>query len=172
MNSETERHAVCCSLIQDAADAGGDVSLMVRGASMLPAVWPGDVVTVRRCEFADLQPSQIALFHRDGKLTAHRIQKISNNEIITRGDALACFDPPVRASEIVGRVESIYRNGRKFSPEQRLWQRVAAWTLRNSDLSMRTTLFLGRRLRRSWDMQAGTMQTVQANPSPAPTAKR
>jgi hypothetical protein len=139
---------------------------------MLPAVWPGDVVTVRRCEFADLQPGQIALFHRDGKLTAHRIQNITDNQIVTRGDALACFDPPVRAIEIVGRVESICRNGRTFNPEQRLWQRVAAWTLRNSDLCMRTTLFLGRRLRRSWDMQAGTMQILQMSPSPTPIAKR
>ena len=153
MNRETQRHAVCCELVHDVACSSGEVTLMVRGASMLPAIWPGDVVTVRRCDFAELRAGQIALFHRDGKLTAHRIQSIDSNEIVTRGDSIACFDAPVRPGEIVGRVESIRRGGSTFNPEQRLWQRVAAGILRNSDLCMRATLFVSRRLRPNWEMR-------------------
>jgi hypothetical protein len=121
---------------------------------MIPAIWPGDEVTVRQCAFAEFEPGQIALFHRGGKLTAHRIQVLKDGAMVTRGDSIACFDAPVRAGEIVGRVESICRGGRAFNPEQRAWQRVAAWILRKSDFCMRATLYVSRRLRPTWDMRA------------------
>ena len=71
MTQQTQRHAVCCELIQDVARTTGEVRLRVTGASMLPAIWPGDLLTVRRCDLSELEPGQIALYRRDGKLTAY-----------------------------------------------------------------------------------------------------
>ena len=120
---------------------------------MLPAVWPGDKITVRRCPTDQLRPGQNALFHRDGKLTAHRILSLTSDGILTRGDSIDCLDPLVRPEEIVGRVESIRRDGRIVNLDRKLWQRAAAWMLRRSSLCMKATLYLARRLRTNWDMQ-------------------
>ena len=167
MSPETQRHAVCCELVHDVARSAGEVRLKAGGASMLPAIWPGDLITVRRRDLPELKPGQIVLYNRDGKLTAHRIQQLFGDHLITRGDSVPCFDPPVQADEIVGQVVSISRDGRDFRPEQRLWQRIASWILRSSDLLMRITLYLSRRLRSTWDLR-----TPWTNSSPQPTWKR
>ncbi len=153
MNLEAQRHDACCELVHEVADAAGEVRLKVAGASMLPAIWPGDVITVRHCELAALKPGQIALFRRDGKLTAHRVQQLSGGRLITRGDSVPTFDPPVEANEIVGQVIAISRAGITVRTDQAFWQRAVSSLLRRSDLLMRGTLYLSRRLRRSWDVR-------------------
>ena len=115
---------------------------------MLPAVLPGDVLNVRRCDLAGLNSGQILLFRRDGILTAHRIHHLDGNRIVTRGDSLAFFDPPVEAAAVVGRVTSISRGGRTVDPEQTLWQRIAAFLLRHSDFCLRATIYLHRHRQR------------------------
>lgn len=119
---------------------------------MLPAIWPGDLLTVRRCDLSELEPGQIALYRRGGKLTAHRILRLAGDRLITRGDSVPSFDPPVEASQIVGQVVSVSRAGQSLRPQQTTWQQLASAMLRRSDLLMRVTLFLSRRMRRSWDM--------------------
>ena len=51
----------------------GEGKLAVTGASMLPAVWPGDVLEVRRQEAAGVRPGDVVLFRREGRLVAHRV---------------------------------------------------------------------------------------------------
>jgi len=43
------------------------------GASMLPAVWPGDVLSVCRGSSTQALPGDIILFARQGRLFAHRV---------------------------------------------------------------------------------------------------
>jgi hypothetical protein len=124
---------------------------------MLPAMWPGDVVTVRRCEVAALRPGQIVLHGRQEKLTVHRIIHIEGDRLITRGDSLAQFDPAVTASDIVGLVVEIDRSGRHIPTGLSLWQRAVAWILRRSAVCRRImltiALALGGYKRRSGDTQ-------------------
>ena len=145
MSEESERHAMCCELIHDVGRNSGEVRLKVTGASMLPAIRPGDVIRVQRCDLAELRPGQVVLFHRDGKLTAHRIQKVFTDHLIARGDSVKIADPPVKADEIVGNVVSTLRGSRIIDPAQTTWQLVASSILRNSDICLRITLFLYRR---------------------------
>lgn len=166
MSREAQRRALCCELVADVARSAGEVCLKVTGTSMLPAVWPGDVVSVRRCHIAELKLGQIVLFRREGELTAHRIMRVSQDRLVTRGDSLSCCDPPVSAAEIVGQVVGISRAGRCISPEQSSWQRAASSILRRSDLCTRLALALSRRLPRSGDMQA-----AWAISSPQPVRK-
>ena len=112
---------------------------------MLPVLWPGDLVTVRRCSFADLKPGQVILHGREERLTLHRIVRIVDDQAITRGDSLRDYDPPVSSTEILGRAESITRNGRAISPEPKLWQRMIAPVLRRSHFLRRLTLYAQRR---------------------------
>jgi len=152
-DSEAQRSAVCCELVAEVARTSGEVRLQVNGGSMLPAIWPGDVVTVRSRDLAELQPGQIVLYRREGKLTAHRVMHISADHLIARGDSLPSSDLPVRATEVVGQVVNIHRNGRHIQPEHSLGKRVISSILRRSDFWTRMTLFLGVRLRRSRIMQ-------------------
>lgn len=153
MNSEAQRHDVCCELVCDAARISGEVRLKVAGASMLPALWPGDVLTVRHCESSELKQKQIALYLRDGTLTAHRVKQVSGDRLILQGDALPRFDPPVKASEIVGQVVGISRSGRPVRLERAFWQQAFSFMLRHSEVFTRITLFLSRRLARSWNLR-------------------
>jgi signal peptidase len=158
MDKETQRRAMCCELVDEVARTAGEVRLKVTGASMLPALWPGDLVTVRRSDAAELRPGQIVLYRDEAKLTAHRIQRISPTQLITRGDSVPSCDPPVGALEIVGQVVAILRNGRSIEPEWSLWHRAVSSMLRRSDfctqVALRITLFLGSRPERSEEVAA------------------
>jgi signal peptidase I len=132
VDAEACRRAAWRELVFDVARSSGEVRLKVSGASMLPVAWPGDVVTVRRCELADLHPGQIVLFGQKEKLTVHRVTHVAGDYLIARGDSLPCCDPPVSASEIVGQVMSIVRNGRLIPPDPSFWQRIVASILRHS----------------------------------------
>jgi hypothetical protein len=112
---------------------------------MLPVLWPGDLVTVRRCEFTELKPGQIILHGREERLTLHRIVRIAGDQAITRGDSLRDYDTPANPSEILGQVSGISRGGRVVSPQQKLWQRVLASVLRQSRFLRRVILYVQRR---------------------------
>jgi signal peptidase I len=114
---------------------------------MLPAVWPGDVVTVQHCNPGELQPGQIVAYRLDDRLIVHRITRNAGDQLITRGDAQPSDDLPVNADQILGRVASIHRNGRHVKLEQLLCQRAISSILRCSDLSTRLALAFYRRLR-------------------------
>jgi signal peptidase len=161
MERDTQRRAVCCELVDEVARASGEVRLKVNGASMLPALWPGDLITVQYCGLAELRRGQIVLHRQEGKLTAHRIQRISPNHLITRGDSVPACDPPVGADGVVGRVASILRNGRAIQPEWSFRNRAVSSILRRSDfctrIASRIVLILtapGSRARRSEEIPA------------------
>jgi signal peptidase I len=154
MDGQEQLRATCCELIFDVARNSGQARLRVNGASMLPAVWPGDVVTVQHCNPGELLPGQIVVFRRDDLLIVHRITSNSGDHLVTRGDARPINDPPVNAAQILGRVASIHRNGRSVNPEQSIWQLAVSSVLRCSDFSTRLTLALSRRLRLIREMQS------------------
>jgi signal peptidase len=143
-----QRSALGCELVTEVAHSFGEVCLQVTGSSMIPAIWPGDVVAVRRSELGELRPGQIVLYRQERGLVAHRIVHIHGNLLTTRGDTLRHVDPPVKASDLVGQVLSLVRNGQRVNLRQSSWQRICASLLRHSDLCLRMTLRLGLRLRR------------------------
>lgn len=133
-------------LLLEALRRFGSARLTVTGASMLPAIWPGDVVTVRSCEPAELRPGEVVSFWRGEFLVSHRIQSLlGGGVVITRGDSARHCDPPLNPADILGCVVAIERTGRRVSPVQSVWQRAAAAVLRRSDFCTRTVLFLHRR---------------------------
>src|SRR5215475_14796812 len=111
-----------CELVADVARRFGEVRLKVTGASMIPSIWPGDVITIRHID-ASLQPGQIVLYSREGRLVAHRITRVQGDLLSTRGDSLPCDDPPIHALDVVGQVISVARNSRRQHLKQSLWRR-------------------------------------------------
>ena len=153
------REEIGCDLTADVVRRFGEVRLRVTGTSMLPAVRPGDVLTVRRDQGFDARPGEIALFGRDGRLWAHRVVSVSRAAggpiWITRGDALERDDPPVSLHEMLGRVVSIERGGERIEPRNRRtpYERLLSALLRRSRLALR--IFLSERIRRGMGLRGG-----------------
>src|SRR5260370_569829 len=94
-------HAAKCELAEKTLRLFGSLRLRVTGFSMLPSVWPGDLLLIRRHEMEQIYPGDIVLFACYGRLIAHRVVfKTDDPEaprLITRGDAVR--DKPAIASE-------------------------------------------------------------------------
>lgn len=124
------------------------------GSSMLPALWPGDRLVVRRREFSEVQAGQIVLYFRGGGLVAHRVvSRVASPEgerLVTRGDSVRQDDSPVQASEVVGVVVSVLRGGRELRAELTMRRRVAAWVLARWGFGTRVMLHFGKARRVAW----------------------
>lgn len=113
----------------------GTVHLKAWGTSMLPALWPGDLLTIHRVAHAEVAPGDIVLVVRDGRFFVHRLVEVQRGQDcsswITRGDAMPDNDPPAAGFELLGRVAGICRGQRSFVPSRRisLLNFAMAWML-------------------------------------------
>src|ERR1700689_5188864 len=86
--------AESCALAADALNQGGLLRLRVHGESMLPTIWPGDVVEIASCSMEDVRSADIVLAARDGRLFLHRfIARETPNGFRLRGDSMPGCDP-------------------------------------------------------------------------------
>jgi signal peptidase len=119
---------------------------------MLPAVWPGDVLEVRRQQAEEVQPGDLVLYERQGRLVAHRVvEKLRRNGgllLVTRGDRQSAPDLPVSPEEILGRVTGVMHGNRRKMPLLTFWRRVGAWILNRSDFLTRVLVRLSHILSR------------------------
>ncbi len=85
---------------------------------MLPWVRPGDIAILRKVSPDEVQCGDIVLFRRDERFFVHRNVEWftwgGRNFIVTKGDANPRADGVIAMSEILGRVERIYRGGRRI----------------------------------------------------------
>jgi hypothetical protein len=142
------RSASRCELVAEVACRFGEVRFRATGFSMLPSVWPGDLLTVRPSPLAEMQQHDIVLYRRDGKLVAHRILHIDKDCLTTQGDSVRLHDTPVAESDLIGQVVSISRRGRNVSTNLSRWGCIGSFILRRSELCLRVTSLLVRGLRR------------------------
>ena len=95
------------ALVADALRLSGRLRLQVHGESMLPALWPGDVVEIASCSLEDVRPGEIVLARRDGRLFLHRLISTSKpNGFLLRGDSMPGSDPQFLAEALLGRLAS------------------------------------------------------------------
>jgi signal peptidase I len=144
----SQLHEACCDLAADVARSSGKVQIRVYGTSMVPTLWPGDMVIVRPCQPSELLPDSLIMFRRNGGLVVHRLIHRTKDQIVARGDAHSDLDEPVGLSDVVGRVESVLRDGRPVDPRGSIWCRGLAFMLRRCELFARMFLRLGFRMRK------------------------
>ena len=99
----------------------GQFRFRAYGTSMLPAIWPGDLLEVERADRNPLQPSQLQdgqvwLTQQQGKLVAHRVVSFhaagQGGIVWLRGDFLDAEDPALPLAALLGRVVGVIRYGR------------------------------------------------------------
>lgn len=147
-----QRQAAALELAAETARKFGKLKIKVTGDSMLPAVWPGDVLTVLRQPLARFRPGDIVLAARRAagnsrselEFVAHRVLRRQGDHLLTRGDSLSHHDPPLSEPEILGRVVSVTREGRPIDPSLTPGRRLTAWILRRSAFSVRVLRRLNR----------------------------
>ena len=145
-HSNAAKHELAAEVVRQF----GEARIKVTGTSMLPAVWPGDVLTVRRNEPSELLPGRIVLCHRDGRFFIHRLVGRRKDGVITRGDSLGFEDPAFRDDQVLGEVVSIVRDGRPASLSPAWWHEAGSWMVRHSDLCERIFLRLRRLPKLLW----------------------
>lgn len=136
-----------CELAAEVLRASGKLRLQVTGASMLPAIWPGDLISVRSFGPELAMPGDVVLCRREGGLVAHRVvRRISQRDgmrWVLRGDSVAGNDGPASSGELLGKVIAIERGHRRLSLQRSFPGRLASWILRRSGFVTRVALRLG-----------------------------
>ena len=149
-------HVLKCALAAQVLQSFGTLRLEVTGLSMLPSVWPGDILFLDRRDMSAIAPGDIVLFARQGKLVAHRVLcKTSVDDqphAITRGDSMVSPDDPVSPAELLGTVQYILRDGEYLEPGEDLsfWARATSPLVRRSAWFARFLAFMHRLQGGTW----------------------
>jgi len=127
--------AVACALAAEALRRHGWVRLIARGASMLPAIWPGDELEILGVPPENLRPGDIAVCLVGGQIRIHRVRQVLDESLVTQGDNHAQPDPPIAFAEVYGRVQRVRRRGAAplRAERQGLAVRIVRRLLRRSD---------------------------------------
>jgi hypothetical protein len=93
-----------------------DVRLRVHGESMLPTLWPGDVVEIESCTVQDVRPGEIVLALREDRLILHRlVAPCTQNGFLLRGDSMPGSDPQYPPEALLGRLVRSVDERRRLS---------------------------------------------------------
>jgi signal peptidase I len=134
------RHMLHLELAAETLQQFSEVRFVAHGTSMLPTLYPGDCLTVKSFGPATPRCGDIVLCRRANEFRVHRIVSISNEgpatSYVLRGDALTDNDPPVSASELLGRVTSLERQGKFFELKtaEKVHRRVLCFIVRRSKI--------------------------------------
>lgn len=109
-------------LAAEILNASGSVRSVARGASMLPAIFPGDTLEIHARSFGEVRTGDVVLAKNEDLLYTHRVVReelrCGKRVLITRGDAVRFDDQQiVSEDEFLGCVEIVVRRGRRFRPE-------------------------------------------------------
>src|SRR5256885_12962003 len=81
------------ALAVEALRGSGSLRLQVRGESMLPTLWPGDIAEIAACPLEEVRRGEIVLAFRDHRFFLHRFLARQDNSFRTRGDSMPGPDP-------------------------------------------------------------------------------
>jgi len=147
-------------LAAEVLTSGHILRLRAFGTSMLPSIWPGDILSVEPKPEQEIVAGDIVLVARRNRFFIHRLIEKQDSRWITRGDSLPHNDDPVNSPEVLGRVSLIHKKKRTIVANRRrpLSNRALAWMLCHSD-TLRT---VGLRLHslRHQESSAGILPAV------------
>jgi Peptidase S24-like len=170
-NSSTSTVALCrealrLELAAEVLRNSGELRFRACGHSMLPSIFPRDVLVVRNEPIENVRPGEVVLVSRGSRFYVHRTVCIENRGgrlcLITRGDGLAKEDPAVFESEFLGRIEQLVRRGKQIevAATPGFAARLVGWAVRHSDL-LTSALLQWHLLRTRWEGKAETVASAK-----------
>jgi peptidase S24-like protein len=118
-------------LAAEALSAGHTIRLQAQGTSMLPSIWPGDVLSIERKPGREIVPGDIVLVAKQSRFFVHRLIEKHDARWITRGDSLPQNDELAPEVQVLGKVSLIHKKSRTTVPNPRPspLSRALAWML-------------------------------------------
>jgi signal peptidase I len=86
------------------------------GTSMLPLLWPEDVLFIKKILLGRLKINDIALIEKGGRLFAHRIIYKGKKYLVSKGDNNMVSDGKITQNNVLGLVYKIKRGKNFLSP--------------------------------------------------------
>jgi Peptidase S24-like len=125
------REALKLDLAAEVLRSGRTIRLQALGTSMLPSIWPGDVLSIENKPGQDIVPGDIVLVAREGRFFVHRLIDKHHLLWITRGDSLPQNDEPVADVQVLGKVSLVHKRTGAVIPKPKLtrFSRTLARTL-------------------------------------------
>lgn len=106
------------TLSKDILARGTSLRFQARGNSMRPFIKDGDILGIKPIEATEVQVGDVILFRQGGRILVHRVVKRHvENEVmlIVKGDSHLRPDGPVHPDQLLGKVTSVEREGKKIS---------------------------------------------------------
>lgn len=147
-------------LAAEVLTSGHTLRLRAFGTSMLPSIWPGDILIIEPKTEREIGAGDIVLVARRNRFFIHRLIEKQDSRWITRGDSLPHNDDPVNSFEVLGAVSLIHKNNRTIVANRRrpLFNRAIAWMLCHAD-TFRTVALRVHSLRQQ-ESSAGILPAV------------
>ena len=133
------------ALVEEALRGSGHLRLQVRGESMLPTLWPGDIAEIAACSLSDVGNGEIVLAFRGGRFFLHRFMARGEYAgFVTRGDSMPAPDPEFSADALLGRLVTVIRDGQPVAAWLRPWSRMVGLLFCYCGMARRAALKLRR----------------------------
>ena len=110
MTEAREDHKL--ELATEVLRSGGAIRLQALGTSMLPSVWPGDLLSIEPAPGKDMVPGDIVLVARDARFFVHRLIEKDDDRV----DYTRRFSAPERSSGCRGA-----GTGQSFADSSKDW---------------------------------------------------
>ncbi len=127
-----------CALIVESVARFGHARFRATGTSMMPCIYPGDVIEVVRTEPERIRVGDVLACYRDGRLVVHRLTAVSRGDrgtlFTVRGDSLRRPDAPCPAENVFGVVTRVTRRGCVIDVHLSPWKTLLANLLRTSQV--------------------------------------
>jgi hypothetical protein len=139
-------HEARLNLAAEVLHRFGEVRFAAQGSSMIPSIYPGDLLTVRSISPDTVRRGEIVLALLGGRFFVHRVMRKwpERDRVVfaTRGDSLSQEDPSIDGSQLLGSVVAISRRGKsvKIVARPKPWHRAIRWSVRNSAMFARLLL--------------------------------
>jgi hypothetical protein len=124
-------------VIEDLLRGGHPVRFRAPGWSMHPTIRNGDAITVAPLGHAPVRVGEVVLYRRGSGAIAHRVIRVQSANgrsvgLVLRGDGAHSCDRPIHLAQVLGRVLSVERDGRRMDldPMGPAWSRAIGLALR------------------------------------------
>lgn len=107
------------------------IRMQALGTSMLPSIWPGDILSIEPRTSDEIVPGDIVLVSRQSRFFIHRAVERRASYWITRGDSVPQNDEPATDVEVLGKVALIHKTSGSVVPKLQLspLNRILAYML-------------------------------------------
>lgn len=105
--------AVATSLVREVLAREGEAWVREATLSMSPLIRPGDEVRLVPLDRRRVPPGSLIAYRRQDDLVLHRVLARNEAGVVAKGDALGSPDPPVGWEEVVARVATLRRVGKR-----------------------------------------------------------